>query len=84
MNRKLSRRRPGVVNSLRRAVFHFRIAYIFIVSSTVIALAVLGKEDLLRTYGGILYGVPISRFGETTTPPLDKGENLPLHIAVIP
>lgn len=68
------RRRKGWQNLLRRRLYWASVVHVFIVSSTVIVLASLGKDDLLRTYGGILYGVPNSLFREPTTLPLVENE----------
>jgi hypothetical protein len=71
-------RRPGVINSIRRAMYNYRIIHILVVSFTVVVLAALGKDDILRTYGGIFYGVPNSLCREPTTESLIRAQKLPV------
>jgi hypothetical protein len=65
-----NRRRSGVMNRLRRTCYYctrFTIIRTIVVSVTVVALAVLDRGDLLRTYGGVLNGAPNSLSRESTT-----------------
>lgn len=71
-------RRPGIINSIRRAMHNYRIIHILVVSFTVVVLAALGRDDMLRTYGGIFYGVPNSLCRESTTELFKCAQKLPV------
>lgn len=73
------RRRKGIINYTRRHLYYAKVLHVFIVSATVLMLVALGESDLLRTYGGILYGVPNSLFREPTNQQDSVDKSIPLY-----